>query len=223
VLSTPQSLTKQSVETVMASWKRMSAGVNSGETPVLPFDLKWTPLTMSAVDAELIATHRMSSAEIARIFRVPPYMLGELEHSSFANAEAMARTFYSSCMRFYFEHIESAIAASFDLPMSEDVYADIDLSMHRTQLVDRIEAWTKASQGGVMTPDEARERMQLAPKAGGAELYMQRQMVPLSAIGELIKAEAEAAKQPEPEPEPEEMQADEIKMLIRSYAANVKH
>ena len=74
--------------------------------------------------------------------------------------------------------------------------------MSRTDFKLRIEAYAKAVQGGIMSPNEARRRENLAPKEGGEDIYLQRQMTPLSKIEQALDNEI-GTPGPEQEPEPD--------------------
>lgn len=49
--------------------------------------MKYTPISISPNEAQFLETRKFQINEIARIFRIPPHMVGELEKSSFFNIE----------------------------------------------------------------------------------------------------------------------------------------
>jgi hypothetical protein len=57
-------------------------------------------------------------------------------------------------------------------------------------------------QGGLFTPNEARNREGLGPIDGGDTAYLQRQMTPVDKIGDVLESEISANNTPEPAPEP---------------------
>jgi hypothetical protein len=133
----------------------------------------------------------------------------------------------------YLEHIERSLDRLFGLTNSE--YIELDTAaLLRTDFAGRVDGLTKAVQGGLMTPDEARAREGLSPIKGGDVAYLQRQMTPIDKIGDLLKAETEAKTQsapvaPEPAPEPEqEVEPEEAKgfdvgiakALLTAYMVN---
>lgn len=54
---------------------------------VLEEGMKYTPIGISPNEAQLLETRKFQINEIARIFRVPPHMIGDLEKSTFSNIE----------------------------------------------------------------------------------------------------------------------------------------
>lgn len=55
--------------------------------------LKYTPISISPNEAQFLETRKFQIDEIARIFRVPPHMVGDLEKSSFSNIEQQSLEF----------------------------------------------------------------------------------------------------------------------------------
>ena len=94
----------------------------------------------------------------------------------------------------YIEHIER----SFDRLFNLNTYEKIELStsaLLRTDFQGRIDGLSKAVQGGIMTPNEARAMENLGQTDGGDSAYLQKQMVPMDEIKELLEREREAATQ----------------------------
>ena len=60
---------------------------NSNKVAVLEEGMKYTPISISPNEAQFLETRKFQIDEIARIFRVPPHMVGDLEKSSFSNIE----------------------------------------------------------------------------------------------------------------------------------------
>jgi hypothetical protein len=170
------------------------------------------------------------------VFGVPPPLVGDLSHATLNNSETLIQHFLSMSLGSYLEHIERSLDRLFGLSNNE--YVELDTAaLLRTDFAGRVDGLTKAVQGGLMTPDEARAREGLSPIKGGGVAYLQRQMVPVDKIGDLLEAETEAKKQPapvapvapdpapEPEPlvEPEEAKGFDVgiaKALLTAYMVN---
>lgn len=83
VLQTDAKLTPDAAKRMAQDWMDVHAGIlNSGKIAVLEQGLKWTQLQMTAQDIEFIASRKFQLEEIARIFRVPLYMIGEMSRST---------------------------------------------------------------------------------------------------------------------------------------------
>lgn len=55
--------------------------------------MHYTPISISPNEAQFLETRKFQIDEIARIFRVPPHMVGDLEKSSFSNIEQQSLEF----------------------------------------------------------------------------------------------------------------------------------
>lgn len=76
------------------SWEAVYKGSgNSHRIAVLEEGLKFTPIGISPEQAQFLETRKFQINEIARIFRVPPHMVGDLEKSSFSNIEQQSLEF----------------------------------------------------------------------------------------------------------------------------------
>ena len=79
---------------VRDSWQSTFGGsANSHRIAVLEEGMKYTPIGISPEQAQFLETRKFQINEIARIFRVPPHMVGDLEKSSFSNIEQQSLEF----------------------------------------------------------------------------------------------------------------------------------
>lgn len=76
------------------SWTQTFGGSgNAHKIAVLEEGMKYTPISISPNEAQFLETRKFQINEIARIFRVPPHMVGDLEKSSFSNIEQQSLEF----------------------------------------------------------------------------------------------------------------------------------
>lgn len=69
---------------VREAWQSQFGGSsNSGKVAVLEEGMKYTPISISPEQAQFLETRKFQINEIARIFRVPPHMVGDLENRAF--------------------------------------------------------------------------------------------------------------------------------------------
>jgi HK97 family phage portal protein len=79
---------------VRDSWNAAFGGSsNSNKVAVLEEGMKYTPISISPEQAQFLETRKFQIDEIARIFRIPPHMIGDLEKSSFSNIEQQSLEF----------------------------------------------------------------------------------------------------------------------------------
>ena len=79
---------------VRESWQSTFGGSgNANKIAVLEEGMKYTPIGIAPEQAQFLETRKFQINEIARIFRVPPHMVGDLENSSFSNIEQQSLEF----------------------------------------------------------------------------------------------------------------------------------
>ncbi len=61
--------------------------------------IKVEPVTMALSDAQFLESRRFSVEEIARIYRVPPHMIGDLSRATFSNIDEQSRSFVRDTLR----------------------------------------------------------------------------------------------------------------------------
>lgn len=136
----------------------------------------WQSIQISAQDSQFLETRRFNREEIAKIFRVPAHMVGDMEHSTFSNIEHQSLEFITNCIRPYLRKIEQRIEIQL---MSDDERKkfvpkfDLDEAL-RGDLQSRVSAYNTAIQCGLMSPDECRAKEGMAPRTDGlGDRYLQ--------------------------------------------------
>ena len=208
IISTDATLNREQLTSLRAAFEEQSKGLSAGKIPVLAGGLKFQPLSINSQDAQLVEAQRLSLEDICRVFGVPPPLVGDLSHATLNNAETLVQHFLSMSLGSYLEHTERAFDRLFGLRGGTE-YVELDTAaLLRTDFAGRIDGLTKAVQGGLLTPDEARGKEGYGPIEGGDSAYLQRQMVPIDKIGELLEAEvartapAPVAAEPAPADDP---------------------
>jgi HK97 family phage portal protein len=75
-------------------WEALYKGANNaGRVAVLEDGLSFKPISIPPEQAQFLETRKFQLQEIARIFRVPLHMIGDLEKSSFSNIEQQSMEF----------------------------------------------------------------------------------------------------------------------------------
>ena len=55
--------------------------------------MKYTPISIPNNEAQFLETRKFQIEEIARLYRVPLHMIGDLDHATFSNIEQMSLEF----------------------------------------------------------------------------------------------------------------------------------
>lgn len=217
VLTAPGRVSRETAERLAGKWKENYSGGNTGNVAVLGDGLKWEPLSMTATDAQLIEQLRWSVEDVARVFRVPLFMLGDLSKVSYRNSEQLTRVYYQSTLQWHLESMEAAFDKFFGFTARTFLEFDLD-SLFRTDADTRFKAYQSALAAGWTAINEVRAQENLPPVEGGEEPRVQMQYVPLSLANEPPAPEpveetppdeddpdAEEAPEETDEPEAEEM------------------
>ena len=111
VLRFPGTLKPEQRTAIANSWASQYGGsANAGKTAILEAGVEFQTVSMSLEDAEWIAARAFSVSEIARLFRCPPTVIGDLTHGNYSNSVEMARQFVTMTLRRHLVAWEQSIA-----------------------------------------------------------------------------------------------------------------
>jgi HK97 family phage portal protein len=140
------------------AWQAMQTGRNKHKTAVLEFGMKYHEIAVSNDDAQFIETKKYSVADIARMWRMPLHMIGDLDRSTNNNIEQQSLEYVIYSIRPRLIRWEEAIKATF-LDIDDDTIT-IEfsvLALLRGDLKSRSAYIHSMVQDGVLTRNEARE------------------------------------------------------------------
>jgi HK97 family phage portal protein len=185
----PAGMTTEQLADVKANWDKNNGVDNAGRIAAITGDLKYQPLTMNAVDAELIAQLKWTGENICSCFHVPPYMVGVSEPPRGVQLEAMQQMYYAQCIQSLLTNFETCLDDGLGLvgsgpgPQYGTEFDIDDLIWMDTPT--RTKAAADSIGSGGMSPDEARKKYHgLGPVEGGDTPYMQQQMFSLKALAQ---------------------------------------
>jgi len=153
-------------------------GDGTGKTALLSGGLKWEPLTITAQDAQLIEQLRWSVEDVARVFRVPTFMLGDMTKVSYRNTEQLNRTYLSGCLNTHIEALQQRLQAAFEFGPGFGFEFDLSAFL-RTEIDTRFTAYQTALNSGWQSINEVRAQEGLEPIDGGEVPRVQVQYVPI--------------------------------------------
>ncbi len=145
---------------------------NTGKFFVLAEGVEWQSMSVNPEDAELLESRRFSTEELARIFQVPPPLVGIWDHSSFTNSETAGRWFATHTLTPWVRKIEAefkrTVFTSFE---RRDHFLEIDLSgFLRGDPEQRWKAYDIALKNKVLDPNEVRQEEGWNPRAEEIEV-----------------------------------------------------
>ena len=175
---------------VKESWNMAYQGSsNAHRVAVLEEGMKYQPIGISPEQAQFLETRKFQINEIARIFRVPPHMVGDLEKSSFSNIEQQSLEFVKYTLDPWVIRWEQAISRSL-LRTDEKklLFAKFNVDgLLRGDYASRMNGYAIGIQNGFMCPNDARalEDMDLIPdELGGNKFLCNGSMVDLARAGD---------------------------------------
>ena len=162
---------------VRDSWNAAYQGSsNAHKIAVLEEGMKYTPIGISPEQAQFLETRKFQINEIARIFRVPPHMLADLEKSSFSNIEQQSLEFVKYTLDPWVVRWEQSMCRVLLSESEKPAYFikfNVD-GLLRGDYASRMTGYATARQNGWMSANDIRELENLdriAPELGG-DLYL---------------------------------------------------
>ena len=169
--------TLKNPDKVRESWNATFGGShNANKVAVLEEGMKYTPISISPEQAQFLETRKFQINEIARIFRVPPHMVGDLEKSSFSNIEQQSLEFVKYTLEPWLVRWEQSMVRSLLTPSEKQEYFikfNVD-GLLRGDYASRMSGYATARQNGWMSANDIRELENLdrIPAEDGGDLYL---------------------------------------------------
>lgn len=164
-------------EKIRQSWQSTFGGsANSNKIAVLEEGLKYTQIAISPEQAQFLETRKFQINEIARIFRVPPHMLADLEKSSFSNIEQQSLEFVKYTLDPWVIRWEQAMNKALLLEGEKrEIFTKFNVDgLLRGDYASRTNGYATARQNGWMSANDIREleNIDRIPAELGGDLYL---------------------------------------------------
>lgn len=161
---------------------------NSHKVAVLEEGAKFNPISIPPNEAQFLETRRFQLEEIARIYRVPLHLVGDLSHATFSNIEHQSLSFVKFTLMPWVRRLEQAFEISL-LPPSEQTKFSVKFSVEgllRGDYKSRMEGYAIGRQNGWLCANDIRrlENMNEIPaELGGDKFLVNGSMTPLENAG----------------------------------------
>jgi HK97 family phage portal protein len=178
------------------TWETLYRGHGSHRIAVLEDGLKFNPVTIAPEQAQFLETRKFQLNEIARIFRVPPHMIGDLEKSSFSNIEQQSLEFLKYSVEPWVIRWEQAMDMALLTPAerkSHKIKFNLD-GLLRGDYETRQKGYEIGRRGGWLSVNDIREMEKLnplPPELGGDRYLVNGNMVDLEHAGTWAEGDAE--------------------------------
>jgi HK97 family phage portal protein len=170
VLSFPDTgrLTPEQIRAVRESFDAQYGGVgNANKTGIIPFGGTYSPIGVPPDDAQFLETRQFSIQEVARIYRIPPHMLGDLSRSTNNNIEQSSLEFLIYTLLPWIEKWEQELTRKLCGGTGEYHVKFDTKRMLRTDTAARQKFYESGLQWGYLNPDSCRAMENLGPLPDG--------------------------------------------------------
>ena len=148
------------------SWNAAYGGsANANRVAILEEGLHFERISMPNNEAQFLETRKFQVSEICRIFRVPPHLVGDLEHATFSNIEHQSISFGVHTIRPWLVRIEQSMnRALFSDKEKGRFFVRINMDgLMRGAYKERMEGYAIARQNGWMSANDIRELENMNP------------------------------------------------------------
>ena len=166
---------------------RFNGTGNTGRTMILEGDFDYKEMGLSPKDMDFANMKSMSAKDIALVFGVPAQLIGASDTQTYNNMAEARLALYEETIIPLLRHLESDLNEWLvplfgdDITLKYDIDGIPAISERRRLVTDNI---LRAVNEGVLTRNEARERLNLDPISGGDEIYIPANLFPLGSSQE---------------------------------------
>ena len=162
---------------VRDSWNAVYRGTgNAHKVAVLEEGMKYQQIGIPPEEAQFLETRKFQLDEIARLYRIPPHMIGDLEKSSFNNIEQQSMEFVKYTLDPWVIRWEQAMQKALFLPEEKKQYfLKFNVNgLMRGDYESRMTGYSIGRQNGWLSANDIREMedMNPVPDDEGGNLYL---------------------------------------------------
>lgn len=141
-------------------------GKHRHKTAVLELGMKYHQISVTNEDAQFIETRKFSVSEIARLFRIPPHLIGDLDKATFSNIEQQSLEFVNFTLMPWLVRWEEAIRYTFLEPEDDLDCAFLVTALLRGDAAARAMYYHNGILDGWLVRNEARKAEGMNPIDG---------------------------------------------------------
>lgn len=159
ILKIPSFIEKAAKEKAREEWQNVNSGIsNSYKIAVLDGGMDYQNLGMPLKDAEFIESMKFGILEVAKIFKVPPHKLGQLDRATFSNIESQSMDYVKNTLQPIVTSFEQELNYKLLLPSEQKrMYIKFDMSSElRGDSVARVQYYKEMVSMGAMSLNQVR-------------------------------------------------------------------
>lgn len=222
VLSAPSHIPDDTAKRIKEYWSDGFNSTKSGKIAVLGDDLKFSPMSATATDSQLIEQLKSTALAICTAYHVQPFKIGIGDLPRGQTVEMVNQVYYADCLQILIEQMEATLDDGLALPAKYMVQIDVD-GLLRMDTATLYKTLGEGIKGSLLTINGARKKINQPPVDGGDSIYMQQQNYSLEA---LVKRDTSAdpfatskpalpAPAPAPPAPPADANAKELMLKIK--------
>lgn len=189
ILEHPGRLTDEVAKRLRTQWDEVHGGVAKAHRVAIAEEgMKWKDVAVEPEKAQFLGLRKFQVTEAARILRIPPHLLGDLERATFSNIEQMAIEFVEHSLRPWLVRWEQRIWQALIHPRDQQkVFAEFSVEgLLRGDIEARFQAYAVGREWGWLSANDIREKENQNPVDGGDEYVSLQERI--TALGVLIRA-----------------------------------
>jgi HK97 family phage portal protein len=167
IISYDKPLTETAQKRLRADFDQKFKGADAaGKVAIFEDGLRWTQVSVSPDEAQMLESRKFSTAALARVYRVPPPVLGDFEGGNYSSISEVGRWFHSHCIQPWLNRWERAIERALlseEGRRSFEVEFDADLLM-RTNMLERLQSYRIGREVGLYSANDLRRFEHLNPR-----------------------------------------------------------
>jgi HK97 family phage portal protein len=200
ILKAPNEISDITAARLTREWNENFSRSKIGKVAVLGNGLEYQAMAETADASQLVEQFGAAAVDVARAFGMPSYKINEGQMPTSNNVAALNQQYYSDCLQSYIEDIEICLNEGLELLDGYSLEFDLD-GLMRMDPSTQMDVLVKGVSGTILTPNEARQRLNRRSVEGGDSLWMQQQNYSMTALAKRDKlANPFAAGSPPPPP-----------------------
>jgi HK97 family phage portal protein len=183
IIEFPGNLTQEQAKDLVDTFEAGHRGLRKAHRPgVLSGGAKFEKTGADGEQAQMLESRQFAVEEIARIFRVPPHMIGSLQPgaASYASVEANGIQF----VRYSLLPLVAKIEEAHTRILPGDVFLRLNMDgLLRGDSATQAQIFSTALQAGYMSVNDIRRLMDMRPVEGGDQVRVPLANIDLTAAG----------------------------------------
>ena len=169
VVQHPGRLSREAGDRIAQSWRSAYSGAaNAASVAILEEGMTYAKIGVSPEDAELLDSRRFSVEELARVFDVPPPIIGDWSKATFSNTASAREWFAALTLLPWVNKVEKEFQRT--VINDPDISLCVDMSgMLRGDFPQLVNSYVQLTRAGIASADEARHAVGLDPRGGDAD------------------------------------------------------